>query len=70
MADRPGSSTTVIQDIGRMEIASMIGGSAQLLACSHIAKAVQEAKGMEQSYSMSEMIKELADKANRRLEDN
>ena len=69
MADRTGDSFTAIQDIRRMEIAAMISSSAELLACSHIAKAVQEAKNIERSHSTSEFIRSLFDKANGRCED-
>ena len=65
LIDKADDHITAIQDIGRMDIASMIGNSAQLLACSHIAKAMHEAKDMERKCSISELLDDLTNKANR-----
>lgn len=59
IADKGEHTTTAIQNIGRMPIATAISQTPALMACAHIAKAVREADGMERSACFGELLRGL-----------
>ena len=61
IADKGEGSTTVIQDVNKIDIASSLACSNALMSAAHIAKAMREARKIENTpSSFADLLKELA----------